>query len=133
MEQEPGTKPAYVETDTKTYDYIKDVNSIAVICFGKELDVTEMEMFSSFLGCLKLIEKYVRSKEEIYSAFFELIFGRNAQEIEQGEFVDGINKNDFDVKFVAYSKMRNVLDMNELPEIEVDSILDYYSELKAKK
>lgn len=133
LEQEPGTKPAYVETDTKTYDYIKDVNSIAVICFGKELDATEMEMFSSFLGCLKLIEKYVRNKEEIYSAFFELIFGRNAQEIEQGEFVDGINKNDFDVKFAAYSKMRNVLDMNELPEIEVDSILDYYSELKAKK
>lgn len=133
LEQEPNTKPAYVETDTKTYDYIKDISAIATICFGKELNGFEMELFCSFLGCLKLIKKYVEVPEEIYSSFFELLFGKSAQEIEQGEFENGINTNDFDVKFAAYSKMKNVLDMNELPENEVTQIHDYYNELRKKK
>jgi len=48
---------------------------------------------------------------------------KSAQEIEHWEFVVGVNKNDFIVKFAAYSKIKNVLDMNELPSEEVEQIL----------
>jgi len=133
LTQEAGTKPAYVETDTKTYDYIKNVGEIATICFGRQLDKNELSLFASFVGCLKLIEKYVENKEDAFSGFFELLFGKSAQEIEQGEFVGGINNTDFDVKFAAYSKMRNVSDMNQLPGNEIERIREYYEELKRKK
>lgn len=128
-----GTKPAYIETDTKTYDYIKDVSRIATICFGVELNKNELEMFGSFIGCLKLIEKYVQDREEIYSGFFDLLFGKGGQEIEQGVFENGLNKNDFDVKFAALSKIRNVSDLSQLPGKEIEQIHKYYEELRKKK
>jgi len=132
-EQIPGTKPAYIETDTKTYDYIKDVSKIATICFGVVLKKNELEMFSSFLGCLKLIEKYIQEREAIYSGFFDLLFGKGGQEIEQGVFENGLNKNDFDVKFAAFSKIRNVSDLSQLPEKEIEQIYKYYEDLRKKK
>ena len=140
LEQEQNTKPAYVETDTKTYDYIKDISKIATICFGSELTDSELETFSSFLGCCELIKKYIpNDAEEVAKGFFNLLFGKLGQEIEQGDFVNGINENDFNVKLNACSHMSKILfnkhvdSIKDFNEDEQKEIQSYYFKLKAKK
>jgi hypothetical protein len=141
LEQKPGTKPAYQETDTKTYDYLKDVKKIAELSFGKSLTSKEMTLFGSFVGCLSLMKKYLSVDEntEIRKSFFDLIFGDSAQEIEQGKFVNGINENDFSTKFAAYSKLVNtvfgekVSSLKDLPSDEKRDIIKYYKNLSERK
>jgi len=138
--KENGTKPAYIETDTKTYDYIKDISKIATICFGVELNASELDKFGSFVGCLELINKYIPNDTDyIEEEFFNHLFGKSAQEIEQGEFVDGINENDFYTKFRAYKKLMKELfgidvnDLNEIEPVRLSIIKQFYKNLESKK
>ena len=41
-----------------------------------------------------------------------------------------MNRNDFDVKFAAFSKIRNIADFNQLPGKEIEQIHKYYEELR---
>lgn len=140
LQQENGTKPAYTETDTKTYDYIKDVSKIANICFGSDLNATDFSKFSSFIGTLSLINKFIPNDVDyIEEAFFNLIFGKDAQEIEQGSFEDGINYSDFNIKMNAYKKMMKELfgitvkELKEIEPVRQEIIRNYYRKLEEKK
>lgn len=136
-----GLKPAYIETDTKTYDYLKDVSKIAELSFGKKLTPSELSKFGSYIGCLTLMKKYLSDadKQEVRASFFDLIFGDSAQEIEQGPFKNGVNENDFGIKFAAYSKMLNTVfgekisSLEDLRSEEKDAIIKYYKNLSERK
>lgn len=132
LEYQQGVKPAYIETDTKTVDYIKDVDVISSICFGRDLTPEEKIKFNSFMGCVELVKTYL-GLDIVRDGFFDLLFGPSAQEIEQGEFENGINNNDFQVKFAAFSKIAEVEQMNQLSEDELEQILSFYNNLRKKK
>lgn len=127
----------YREIDTKKSTYSRDLDDIFSYIFGKKISPVEKQQTYSFIGLLNLMNKYLDKNKikEIFSKFMEIIWGKNSQEIEQGQFNEkGIQENDFEVKKSAYDQFIKVFPYLKINDKELEIfVMPFYENLKRKK
>ena len=107
-------KPAYKETPTDQSKYVTDPESIAKEIFGSSFVSDDLPLFGSFVGVVKLINKYNAPKDKIsiFNDFFRRLFGAGVQ---------GFEKNnpalDYDTKRAGYMKLRDNFSITAAPEL----------------
>lgn len=86
--------------------YVKDLAVIFEILFGVKPTPVDLELFSSFTGCLALIKKYLSKEdaEKIISGFSLIIFGKGAQGLYRGN--PALDQKE---KMTAFLKMHEIL------------------------
>lgn len=132
---EDGT-PIYRELATAESNYERNLDNIFSIVFKQAPTSEEKKNFHSFVGTLQMMKKYLTLEQikSIFKRFKMLLWGRMAQEIEQGQFTDGINQNDFKTKMAAYNKILEVFPELKAEEERFDELIkNYYDELSQKK
>lgn len=128
--------PIYRELSTAESDYETNLDNIFAIVFKKMPTNEEKRLFHSYVGILRLMKKYLKMEEikDVFESFKKLLWGVQAQEIEQGEFVDEINQNDFKVKKLAYDKFLQVFPELIKDEKDINILIKkYYLNLKSRK
>jgi hypothetical protein len=136
QQQSEDGKPMYREIPTKESTYERDLSDIFAFLFEKKPDDNEKEMMHSFIGILQLAKKYLDDETEkaVFDTFMKIIWGEQAQEIEQGEFKDGINWNDFNVKKAAYDEFVKIFPELKLSDDELmDYVRPFYDKLQKRK
>jgi hypothetical protein len=130
-------KPIYKELGTNKSVYERDLNDIFAFIFGQIPKGNEKEQLHSFVGSLKLMDKYLDKPliKMIYSRFVDILWGKNGQEIEQGEWdEEGIQVEDFGVKKAAYDMFIKVFPEFKMNEKKLkEMVKPYYDALREKK
>ena len=129
-------RPMYKEIPTKDSNYERDLADIFGFLFGQEPTEDEKHLMHSYIGILKLMKKYLDddSENDVFDGFMKIIWGDMAQEIEQGEFKDGINTEDFSIKHAAYDQFVKVFPELRMSEEELlNYVRPFYDKLAKKK
>ena len=131
-------KKVYKEIPTKDSTYQRDLKDIFKSAFDHEPENDkEIKEFYSFKGALKLMKKYLDKDQikDVFDKFLELLWGENAQEIEQGKFDDDkINISDFKIKKAAYDVFVETFIELKLNEKELKKYMSpFYFKLFNKK
>jgi hypothetical protein len=136
-EKTPDGKPIYNEIDTKKSVYERDVNDIMAFIFGKKLSPNEVKEAHSFVGLLKLMQKYLdfETVKTIYYSFLKIIWKEGQEITMSSEFdEDGIQVEDFQTKKAAYDQFVKVFPKLKMSDQELkDYVQPFYKSLKANK
>ena len=130
-------KPIYKELDTKKSVYSRDLSDIFAFIFGQVPKGNEKQVMHSFVGLLKLMEKYLDKEmvKTVFSSFLKIIWEKG-QEIEvTDEFnQEGIQEKDFEVKKAAYDQFIKVFPYLKMKEEALKKfVMPFYVDLKASK
>lgn len=119
--------PVYVEIPTKDSTYTNDLRTMFTILFGTEPSATDMKEFGSFMGGLRLANKYFTDNEKstLILGFANTLFGPSAQGLYRGD-----PEQDHKDKSVALKKMIETLKV-PYDQKTIDKMRsDYYASYK---
>lgn len=130
-------KPIYKEIDTKKSTYSRDLGDIFAFIFGQVPKGNEKQIMHSFVGLLKLMEKYLDKDtiKMIFSSFLRIIWEKG-QEIEVTDQFnkEGIQEKDFEVKKAAYDQFIKVFPYLKMKDEALKNfVMPFYVDLKAAK
>lgn len=133
----PEGKPLYKDIDTKESKYERNLDDIFAFIFGQKPKGNEKKDFHSFIGLLKLMEKYLDKEtvKTIFSNFMKIIW-KEGQEIAMSNNFDkdGIQVDDFETKKAAYDQFVKVFPYVKMKDEELKNyVLPFYTDLKRKK
>lgn len=117
----------FEEIPVKESTYVNDIQDMFVILFGVSPTKSDLKDFESFMGGLRLVNKYFTNVERrtLVLGFANTLFGSGAQGLYRGDPV-----RDYEEKNIAMDKMINTLRVN----INCDTIekmrLEYYKNYK---
>jgi hypothetical protein len=136
-EKTPEGRPIYKEIDTKKSIYERDVDDIFAYIFNKKPTPVEKKDFHSFVGLLKLMEKYLEKDavKNIFYSFLKIIW-KEGQEITMSSNFDenGIQVDDFETKKSAYDQFVKVFPYLKMKDQELmEYVKPFYDDLKRKK
>lgn len=97
--------PIYREIPVSESTYFTEPSEIFKILFGFEPSSDDSEMFVSFIGCVKLANKYMtdEQRKSLIKGFIHTLFGHSAQRISRSK------NEDFRFKKVALEYLKNNL------------------------
>lgn len=107
-------KPVYKEIPTDQSKYLTDPELIAKEIFGSKFDVEDLPLLGSFIGIIKLINKYVapNNKIVVFKDFFRRLFGTGSQGFEKNNPVA-----DYEIKKIGYEKLRQDFSITAAPKL----------------
>ena len=119
--------------DPKDRDYIQNLDLQFQINYGKKRTAETAKLQRSFVGTIKLMNKFfnVEQNQTVAMAFLEILFGSGAQMINADDPI-----RDRDTKFAAVDYMMEHLklpDAKSLRKQAVDMAIDYANEHLKKK
>jgi len=129
-------KPMYRELPTKDSNYERDLADIFGFLFDKTPTEDEKHQMHSYIGILKIMKKHMDedTAKSVFDDFMKIIWGDAAQEIEQGEFQNGINNNDFEVKKAAYDQFIMAFPKLQMSDEELKAyVTPFYDKLAKRK
>lgn len=119
--------PVFVEIPTKDSTYINDISSMFTALFGVSPKGSDLKDFESFLGGLRLANKYFSEAERktLILGFANTLFGPGAQGLYRGD-----PEQDHREKSVALKKMIDVLNVQPDQKTIDNMRVEYYKNYK---
>lgn len=119
--------PVFVEIPTKDSTYINDLKAMFTAFFGVAPSGSDMKDFGSFIGGLRLANKYLSENERktLILGFANTLFGPGAQGLYRGD-----PELDHKEKSVALKKMIDTLNVNYDKDAIDKMRADYYKDYK---
>lgn len=116
--------PVYTEIATKDSTYTSDLKTMFTILFGTNPSASDMKDFASFMGGLRLANKYFtpKEKEMLIVGFSYTLFGPGAQGLYRGD-----PEQDHKEKSVALKRMLDTLKVSHDQKAIDKMRSDYYA------
>lgn len=116
----------YRELDSKTAEYITDLNLIFTMSFDKNPVKDDIQKMKSFVGVIELINRYFNNnnKLKILNSFANLLWDKTAQGLVRGN-----PKEDYSTKIIAFNTLSSRLNVGNIEKYQL-LINDYYKNYK---
>lgn len=113
--------PVYIETDSKTSEYITDFDVLFSSFFGVKGSPAEIKKMESFVGLIDLLKLHVNKTDQkkVLDGFVNILWEKGAQGLVRGN-----SQEDYQTKLVAFNIMATSLGFGDIEQYR--SIVDSY-------